>query len=155
MGAFIEGFARRCRKEGGAIITGTQGINDYYKTSGANACLQNSDWQVFLRLKPEALEQARKDAKLSLDEAGMQLLKSLRTSTGEYSEAMIQGPNGRAVGRLVLDPFAGTLYSTTPAVYNAIEQLVGQGHSLQEAVRLVAFKAAPGRAETKAEGQAA
>ena len=155
MGAFIEGFARRCRKEGGAIITGTQGINDYYKTSGANACLQNSDWQVFLRLKPEALEQARKDAKLSLDEAGMQLLKSLRTSTGEYSEAMIQGPNGRAVGRLVLDPFAGTLYSTTPAVYNAIEQLVGQGHSLQEAVRLVAFKPAPGHTDAQAEGQAA
>ena len=155
MGAFIEGFARRCRKEGGAIITGTQGINDYYKTSGANACLQNSDWQVFLRLKPEALEQARKDAKLSLDEAGMQLLKSLRTSTGEYSEAMIQGPNGRAVGRLVLDPFAGTLYSTTPAVYNAIEQLVSQGHSLQEAVRLVAFKQAPERASADTEGRAA
>ena len=155
MGAFIEGFARRCRKEGGAIITGTQGINDYYKTSGANACLQNSDWQVFLRLKPEALEQARKDAKLSLDEAGMQLLKSLRTSSGEYSEAMIQGPNGRAVGRLVLDPFAGTLYSTTPAVYNAIEQLVSQGHSLQEAVRLVAFKQAPVRASADTEGQAA
>jgi len=110
---------------------------------------------VFLRLKPEALEQARKDAKLSLDEAGMQLLKSLRTSTGEYSEAMIQGPNGRAVGRLVLDPFAGTLYSTTPAVYNAIEQLVGQGHSLQEAVRLVAFKAAPGRPDAQTDGQAA
>jgi conjugal transfer ATP-binding protein TraC len=155
MGAFIEGFARRCRKEGGAIITGTQGINDYYKTSGANACLQNSDWQVFLRLKPEALEQARKDAKLSLDEAGMQLLKSLRTSTGEYSEAMIQGPNGRAVGRLVLDPFAGTLYSTTPAVYNAIEQLVGQGHSLQEAVRRVAFKQAPLRASAETDGRAA
>ena len=155
MGAFIEGFARRCRKEGGAIITGTQGINDYYKTSGANACLQNSDWQVFLRLKPEALEQARKDAKLSLDEAGMQLLKSLRTSTGEYSEAMIQGPNGRAVGRLVLDPFAGTLYSTTPAVYSAIEQLVGRGHSLQEAVRMVAFKQAHDRPIAHANGQAA
>jgi len=155
MGAFIEGFARRCRKEGGAIITGTQGINDYYKTSGANACLQNSDWQVFLRLKPEALEQARKDAKLSLDEAGMQLLKSLRTSTGEYSEAMIQGPNGRAVGRLVLDPFAGTLYSTTPATYNAIEQLVGQGHSLQEAVRLVAFIQTPVRTPAETDGRAA
>ena len=142
MGAFIEGFARRCRKEGGAIITGTQGINDYYRTSGANACLHNSDWQVFLRLKPEALEQARKDAKLSLDEAGMQLLKSLRTSTGEYSEVMIQGPNGRAVGRLVLDAFAGTLYSTTPAVYNAIERLVTAGHPLQDAVRMVAFKEA-------------
>jgi conjugal transfer ATP-binding protein TraC len=143
MGAFIEGFARRCRKEGGAIITGTQGINDYYRTSGANACLQNSDWQIFLRLKPEALEQARKDAKLSLDEAGMQLLKSLRTSTGEYSEAMIQGPSGRAVGRLVLDAFAGALYSTTPAVYTAIERLVAEGRSLQEAVRLVAFDQAP------------
>ena len=142
-GEFIEGFARRCRKEGGSIITGTQSINDYYKTSGARACLENSDWQVILRLKPEALEQLRKETRLSIDEAGMQLLKSLKTSEGEFSELMIQGPSGRFVGRLVLDRYSVTLYSTKPQVYAAVQNLRSRGVPLHEAVRAVAFNEAP------------
>ena len=142
-GEFIEGFARRCRKEGGSIITGTQSINDYYKTAGARACLENSDWQVMLRLKAEALDQLRNDTRLSIDEAGMQLLKSLKTSEGEYSELMIQGPQGRCVGRLVLDRYSVTLYSTKPQVYAAVQNYRAAGMPLHEAVRCVAYGEAP------------
>lgn len=142
-GDFIEGFARRCRKEGGCIITGTQSVNDYYKTSGARACLENSDWQIFLRLKTEALEQLRNDSRLSVDEIGMQFLKSLKTSDGEYSELMVQGPHGRFVGRLVLDPFSATLYSTKPEIYARIQHYQSLGLSLAEAVRCVAFGEEP------------
>ena len=142
-GEFIEGFARRCRKEGGAIITGTQSINDYYKTAGARACLENSDWQVMLRLKPEALDQLRQDTRLSIDEAGMQLLKSLKTSEGEYSELMIQGPQGRCVGRLCLDRYSATLYSTKPHVYAAVQAYRADGVPLHDAVRAVALGEAP------------
>ncbi len=142
-GEFIEGFARRCRKEGGAIITGTQSINDYYKTAGSRACLENSDWQVILRLKPEALDQLRNDTRLSIDEAGMQLLKSLKTSEGEYSELMIQGPQGRCVGRLVLDRYSVTLYSTKPNVFAAVQNYRAAGVPLHEAVRCVAYGEEP------------
>ncbi len=145
-GEFIEGFARRCRKEGGAIITGTQSINDYYKTAGSRACLENSDWQVILRLKPEALDQLRNDTRLSIDEAGMQLLKSLKTSEGEYSELMIQGPQGRCVGRLVLDRYSVTLYSTKPNVFAAVQNYRAAGVPLHEAVRCVAYGEEPDRA---------
>lgn len=146
-GEFIEGFARRCRKEGGALITGTQSLNDFYKTSGARACIENSDWQVFLRLKTEALDQLRTDQRLGVDETTMQLLKSLRTSDGEYSEMLIQGPQAKFLGRLVLDRFSATLYSTRPEVYAAVEQMTAAGMSLVEAVRAVAFKAAPAARE--------
>jgi conjugal transfer ATP-binding protein TraC len=136
---FIEGFARRCRKEGGALVTGTQGINDYYKNEGARACLENSDWQVILRLRAEALAQATKSERLALDQAGTQLVESLKTSGREYSECLIQGPAGRAIGRLVLDPFSAALYSSTADDFEHIKALTTQGVKLVDAVYSLAF----------------
>ena len=138
-GEFIQGFARRCRKEGGALATGTQGIDDYYKSDGARACLENSDWSIVMRLKPVALAQAVKSERLALDLAGRQLIESLRTSAREYSELFIQGPNGRAVGRLVLDPFSAALYSSSADDFEHIKGLRAKGVSLQDAVYSLAF----------------
>ena len=141
-GEFIEGAARRWRKEGGALIAGTQSLEDFYKTTGARACIENSDWQVFLRMKADALEQLRKDSRLGVDEATMQLLKSLKVSDGEYSEALISGPYGKFLGRLCLDPYSAVLYSSKPDVFAAVERLAAAGVSLPEAVRRVAFQEA-------------
>jgi len=138
-GEFIEGFARRCRKEGGAIITGTQSLDDFYKTSGAKACFENSDWVVILRLKPEIIEQVRKSDRLAADAATIELLKSLRMEPGVFAEMLIKGPNNRFLARLVLDPYSATLYSTKPEVLGAIEQMVRQGIPTHEAVRRIAF----------------
>ena len=139
-GEFIEGFARRCRKEGGAIITGTQSINDYYKTDGARACLENSDHQIVLRLKEEALEQLRTNDRMKVDEATMTLLKSLKVVDREYSEMMIMGPDAKFIARLVLDPYSATLYSTTPAVFERVKSLEASGMPLAEAVAKVAYE---------------
>lgn len=138
-GEFIEGAARRWRKEGGALITGTQSLNDFYKTTGSRACIENSDWQVFLRLKADALEQLRNEARLGVDEATMQLLKSLKVSDGEYSETLIAGPYGKFLGRLCLDRYSAVVYSSKPEVFSAVEQLLARGIDLPEAVRRVAF----------------
>lgn len=142
-GKFIEGFARRCRKEGGALITGTQSLEDFYSTAGARACIENSDWSVVLRLKAEALEQFRKNDRLQADHATMEFLKSLRMDPGVFAEMLIQGPAARFLARLILDPFSVTLYSTRPEVFAAIEQLQAQGAPLHEAVRRVAFRDSP------------
>lgn len=139
VGRFIEGFARRCRKEGGAIITGTQSINDYYKTDGARACMENSDHVVVLRLKEEALDQLRTNDRIKVDDASMTILKSLKVVDREYSEMYIMGPEARFLARLVLDPFSATLYSTTPVVFERIKSLQARGRTLEEAVSDIAF----------------
>jgi len=142
-GKYIEGFARRCRKEGGALITGTQSLEDFYSTAGARACIENSDWSVVLRLKPEALEQFRKSDRLQADHGTMEFLKSLRMEPGVYAEMLIRGPGARFLARLVLDAFSVTLYSTKAEVYAEIERLVRSGVELHEAVRRVAFQDTP------------
>jgi conjugal transfer ATP-binding protein TraC len=139
VGRFIEGFARRCRKEGGAIITGTQSVNDYYKTDGARACMENSDHVVVLRLKEEALDQLRTNDRIKVTDADMTILKSLKVVDREYSEMFVMGPEARFLARLVLDPFSATLYSTTPVVFERIKSLQARGRTLEEAVGDIAF----------------
>ena len=54
--AFLEGAARRARKYRGALITGTQSVNDYYANPAARAAWENSDWVIFLAQKDESVE---------------------------------------------------------------------------------------------------
>lgn len=138
-GDFIAGFARRCRKYGGAVITGTQSIDDYYLTEGAQAAFENSDWTIILKMKPEPLAQVLKSERLSIDEPTAEIIKSLNVSDGEYSELLILGPHGRHVGRLVLDPFSAALYSSSAGVFAEIDRLRKAGHSPEDAVERVAF----------------
>ena len=51
---------------------------------------------------------------------------------------LIMGPHGRHVGRLVLDPFSATIYSSDPDTYAAIQDCERRGHSLADAIRIVA-----------------
>ena len=45
--------------------------------------------------------------------------------------------------RLVLDPFSGTLYSSSPKVFGQIEAFVHQGVPMADAIEAVAFKRTP------------
>jgi conjugal transfer ATP-binding protein TraC len=143
-GPYIEGFARRCRKEGGALITGTQSLSDYQQTAGGRACINNSDWNVILRLKEEAIAAFEKEGILQASAGDLMVMRSLRTSQGEFSEAFIRGPAFKALGRLVLDRFSLTLYSTKPDTLFAVQSLIKQGLAVNEAVRRVAFDEEPG-----------
>jgi len=133
-GEFIEGFARRCRKYGGALITSTQSVNDFYKTEGAKAAYENSDWVLVLSQKSESIAELKRSERIIVDRYLEELLESLRVSDGEFSEVVIHGPTGSHVGRLVLDPFSATLYSSSPATFVAIDRLIAAGVPLREAV---------------------
>jgi conjugal transfer ATP-binding protein TraC len=67
------------------------------------------------------------------------LLRSLKRNGTEYSDVLIKGPETLCVGRLVLDPYSATLYSSSPHVFSAIEDLVRQGMALPDAIERVAF----------------
>lgn len=133
-GVFIETLARRLRKYRGSLIVGTQSINDFFVSPGAQAAFDNSDWMCLLSQKPESIEYLKKRDRLSLTPQKEALLKSVKTKQGEYAEVMITGSNGYAVGRLILDPFSGLLYSTKAEDYTAIQHLRERGFSLSDAI---------------------
>lgn len=139
-GDFIEQGYRTARKFGGAFMTVTQGIEDYYRSGTSKAALDNADWMSLLRQKPESLKAAEKIDRLVMDEGLCNLLSSIDTLQGKYSEIAVMGPEGTTVGRLVVYPFAEKLYSSKAQEFAAIEALMEKGMSLVEAVEGVAKK---------------
>ncbi len=136
-GIFIETAARRLRKYYGGLVVGTQSINDFYATPGAQAAFDNADWMCLLSQKDESIELLKSSKRLSMDPVMERTLRSLRTEQGKYAEVMIKGPKGFAVGRLLLDQFSKVLYSTKADEFAAVQSLVNQGKSLKEAIRAV------------------
>lgn len=133
-GMFIETLARRLRKYQGSLVVGTHSINDLFTTPAAQAAFDNSDWTCLLSQKKEAIDQLKKLDRISLTPVMESQLKSVKTKHGEYSEIMIYGPHGFAIGRLLLDPYSQLLYSSKPDDYVAIEKLLKQGLSLKDAL---------------------
>ncbi|MEX0301031.1 MAG: DUF5934 domain-containing protein, partial [Leisingera sp.] len=127
---FIEGVVRRARKYTGALITGTQSMQDYKANPAASVCLENSDYRIFLAQKPESI-----DALDSIDPPVKMLLKSLTSVPGRFSELAIQMPEGFAYGRLLLDPFSLAVFSSKGATVERMNQYKAQGMSTVDAIK--------------------
>jgi conjugal transfer ATP-binding protein TraC len=154
MGQAIETYARTCRKYGSSLITATQSLNDFYKSEGSLAALENSDWSVVLQQKEETINDLAKHQRFEMDSYTESLLRSLKRNGTEYSDILIKGPETLAVGRLVLDPYSATLYSSSPHIFARIEALVRAGHPLADAVESVAFPEMSGRKDEASPAEA-
>ena len=133
-GVFIETLARRLRKYRGSLVVGTQSVNDFYAYAGARAAWDNSDWNCFLSQKEESIAQLKNDGRILLDGFKEKLLTSVKTIHGKYTEVMINGADGYAVGKLLLDPFSSLLFSTKAEDYARVQELRAQGLEVAEAV---------------------
>ena len=104
--AFLEGAARRARKYRGALVTGTQSVNDYYANPAARAAWENSDWVIFLAQKDESVELLKAEKRIHCDPGMERALKSLTTADGRYAELVLHGPDGSGPGSRAQIPSA-------------------------------------------------
>ena len=132
--AFLEGAARRARKYRGALITGTQSVNDYYANSAARAAWDNADWTIFLAQKDESVELLKQEKRIHCDPGMERALKSLTTAEGRYAELVLHGPDGWRLARLVLEPWSVALFSSRGPAFAAVETLKSQGLTTVEAI---------------------
>ncbi len=144
--AFLEGAARRARKYRGALITGTQSVNDYYANPAARAAWENSDWVIFLAQKDESVELLKQEKRIHCDPGMERALKSLTTADGRYAELVLHGPDGWRVARLVLDAWSVALFSSRGPAFAAVENLKADGLSTVEAIDRLAGDGAPAAA---------
>lgn len=134
-GLFIETLARRLRKYFGALIIGTQSVDDFYSTPGALAAFENSDWMCMLAQKKSSIARFAESGKVEMDDAKRYALESVTTRHGEYSEVMICDADGNySIARLVLDPFSQLLYTTKAQEYTQIKELQNQGLTISQAI---------------------
>ena len=136
--AFLEGAARRARKYRGALVTGTQSVNDYYANPAARAAWENSDWVIFLAQKDESVELLKQENRIHCDPGMERALKSLTTADGRFAEMVLHGPDGWRVLRLVLDPWSVALFSSRGPAFAAVETLKAEGLTTAQAIDRIA-----------------
>ena len=134
-------MARRVRKYEAALVVGTQSFADFYANDYSLNILENAAWVLMLNQVPEAIQQLSASKKLAITAQKEAKMKSVKTVAGKYAEILISSSKGYTVGRLLLDPFSLMLYSTKPDEFAAVNDLLEQGYSVEDAVqRLVDFK---------------
>ena len=151
--AFLEGAARRARKYRGALVTGTQSVNDYYANPAARAAWENSDWVIFLAQKDESVELLKAEKRIHCDPGMERALKSLTTADGRYAELVLHGPDGWRVARLVLDRWSVALFSSRGPAFAAVETLKAEGLTTVQAIDRIAATGEPEREEPTTQGK--
>lgn len=133
---FIESGYRRFRKYNGAAVTITQSVNDLYKNPAGVAIAENSANMILLGQKRETIDSLKRENRLSLGEAGFEILKTVRSVRGVFSEIFfyMNGGQSTGIGRLIVDRYTQLLYSTHPDDINAVESRISRGMTVDEAI---------------------
>jgi conjugal transfer ATP-binding protein TraC len=137
VGRFIEAAYRRFRKYNGAAVTITQSLADFYASDVGQAILQNSANSFLLGQKAETIDQLKASGRLAFDTFAVDVLKTVHTIPGVYSEIYVRSDRGEGVGRLIVDEFTQLLYSTRPVDRAAMRDYVARGLSIGDAARAV------------------
>jgi conjugal transfer ATP-binding protein TraC len=112
MGPAIEAAYRKVRKHDGSAWIISQSIADLYDSSVGRAIINNSAWQIILQQKPDSIEHAVKSGHLKLDPYTLNMMKSIHTLPGSFSELMIRNGDAWGIVRLIVDRFSQVLFST-------------------------------------------
>lgn len=132
---FIVAWYRQLRKFGATAMVCTQSINDFYESTASIAIMENSANMWLLAQERESIAMVKREGRLTLPEGAWQLLESVHTVPGEYSEVLVRNPNGIGVGRFVASDFVKLLYSTSARDVTAKKSYTDRGLSLAEAIR--------------------
>lgn len=134
---FMEHAYRKFRKYGGSAIIATQAVTDLYDNKVGRAIADNSANMFLLGQKKESIEMVKGKKLLVLSPAGFNILRSVYTEAGVFSEIFLITERGQGVGRLVVSDFQGLLYSTAPEDVQAIKLYQDQGLSVSDAIKSV------------------
>jgi conjugal transfer ATP-binding protein TraC len=134
VGHFIEHGFRRFRKVGTSATVISQGIEDFHSSSVGRAIVENSANMYLLRQKGDSIQRLKKESKLPMSDGEFDLLKTVHTSPGNYSELFFITEYGRGIGRLIVDPFQQLLFSTKAEDVQAIRRYKERGLPVEEAI---------------------
>jgi conjugal transfer ATP-binding protein TraC len=137
-GDFIESGYRRARKYNGSFCAATQSLTDFSMSRAAEAALSNADWLFLMRQKPESIMALEKTDKLLLDKSMREMLLSIKTVQGSYSEVFVHGGQmGHGIGRVLFDPFSLLLVSSKAEDFEAVRHYRERGYSIVDALEAV------------------
>ena len=131
---------RKGRKDRVAIWAVFQSVLQAMELAAGKLIFSQSFWKFFLyqdASEVDKLVQQRLLGKFNDDKFFVELLKSLRTEKGRYSEIMVQSAITYEVGRLFLDRFTLTLLDSEGPTRERIFELMESGVDVVDAVESV------------------
>ncbi|KZX85380.1 hypothetical protein A3715_17170 [Oleiphilus sp. HI0009] len=123
VGKFMENLYRTVRKLNGSAIVVTQSIEDLYSTPSGVAIASNTPTKFFLNQDKATVKRAQDTNKISLEPYAFDLLSSVVTQKGYYSEIFINKSSGYGVARFVVDRYTQLLFTTDPDEAGGIERI--------------------------------
>ncbi|EAL8505501.1 TraC family protein [Campylobacter coli] len=145
MDDFIEQAYRRARKYDASVIIATQGFDDIYNAKdgglsrAGTVIINNSAYKIFMKQTETSVNMLIKSEVFSLSETDKEILRSIVTLKGEYSELFLMTPDDvKLPYRLVMDKYFYYLTTTDPKDKAKIKELTDQGIPLGEAIELLA-----------------
>lgn len=138
-GRFIETAFRRMRKYNGIAGVITQSFEDFEKSSAARAAIENAAWQFVLYQRPESVEFAVTNKRISADEMSVNLIKSVRSGPG-FSEVFVRAEQGSGLYRFVTDKHSYYTFTTKPSDINRLNDLTRAGSSIEQAIDTLAMQ---------------
>lgn len=134
-GNFIVKFYRQVRKFQGSVAVCVQSVADVFATKASRAIMENSENKWLLAQQPESIAAVKKEGQLQMSETAFELMSSVHTVPGAFSEIFVRNSMGIGVGRLIVTPFQNLLYTTKPDEKALRQKLVDSGMSMVEAIR--------------------
>lgn len=146
MDRFVQQAYKRFRKHNGAIMLIIQGFGDVYDKNNPDlarlgtSIVDNSKWIFFFQQKVSSIDiLANSDPFKSLGELNVDILRSLKSKKGQYSEIAVYHDGSMTPFRLVLNKFFYWLLTTDPDDKKKINDLMDMhGYSLVRAIKELA-----------------
>jgi len=115
-GYFLETAARRFRKYGCSLVVITQKIEDLLASPATRAIYANSAHLMILKPSEQDIEDAKSEKRLPVSDFEKELILSLTTVPGKFSELIIRNSVlGTVVGRLIVDRYSYWTFTTNDA----------------------------------------
>jgi hypothetical protein len=96
------------------------------------------NWMFLLRQKPESIQKIESGGALAFTPHMLEMLRSLRTEQGAYSEVFVYGGQvGYGVGMLLLDPYSQLMGSANARDFEAVRAKIAQGMTMAAAIEAV------------------
>ncbi len=131
---FIEEGYRTARKFKGCFCTVTQGVRDYFKSSGAEAAYNNSDVHIYLR-QGDTFDDYIKENPNAFSPYEVRMIKAFKTAKeAGFSSLMLRVSGKTSFHRFFCDPLSRAMLSTEADEFQFFEDQLESGLSAYDAV---------------------
>lgn len=137
---FIEEGYRTARKFKGSFCAVTQGVDDYFKSSGAAAAYNNADIHILLRQGQGFTKYIQENPK-AFTPYEINMIKSFPTAKAAgFSSVMLRIGGHSSFHRFFADPITRAMLSTEAEEFEDVRKLNDSGLEIEEAVMKTAKK---------------